>query len=170
MGQGKDPARGLGGTMSAMCVFTPVIVEVAWPVVSALATAALTGAGYKVVGEAANVQTLNEHRVELEVKQNGEFNKSVGEGGEVVLRKGKITLTFKKGADGRLKVCASAAGMSEAELKKVGQDAMNAFLQAYVRERVAVELKKRGFKLEEQRLSDGSIRLKAKKWGKNGTV
>jgi len=150
--------------MSAMCVLTPVIVEMSWPVLSGLATAALTSAGYKLVGEDEALAAQGEHRVELAVKQNCEFADSVGEGEEAVFRKGKVTLFFSKGADGKLNVRAAAEGMKEEELKQEGLRAVNAFLRAYVREKVSAALKKRGFKLEEQHLPDGTIRLKAKRW------
>lgn len=153
--------------MSAFCVFTPVVVDMAWPIVSATIASAMTSLGYQVVSVQIARQETAETTgsVELSVEQSQGFEESLGEQEELAVQKGAVTLVFRKGADGRLKICATGRGMSSEELKAAGAVAMNAFLQAYVREKVTAELGKRGFKLQEERLADGTIRLRAKKWG-----
>ena len=150
-----------------MCVFTPVVVDLAWPVVSATIAAAVTSLGYQVVSahvveEETTAQAQSASTVELTVKQSQGFEESLGEQEQLAVQKGAITLVFRKGADGRLKICATGTGLSDEELKAAGTEAMNAFLQVYVRDKVTAELGKRGFKLQEERLADGSIRLRAK--------
>lgn len=148
--------------MSAYCVFTPVIVDMAWPVLSSAIASAMVNLGYEVVSTANMTQEASS-TVELDVKQSQGFEQTLGELEELAVRKGSLSLVFRKGADGRLKICASGRGLSDDELKAAGTEALNGFLQAYVREKVTSELKKRGFKLEEEKLSDGTIRLQAKR-------
>ena len=148
--------------MSAYCVFTPVIVDMAWPVLSSAIASAMVNLGYEVVLSADMTQEAT-NAVELDVKQSQGFEQTLGEMEELTLQKNSLTLVFRKGADGRLKICASGKGLSDDELKAAGTEALNGFLQAYVREKVTSELTKRGFELQEEKLSDGTIRLQAKK-------
>lgn len=148
--------------MSAYCVFTPVIVDMAWPVLSSAIASAMVNLGYEVVST-ANMPQEASSTVELDVKQSQGFERTLGELEELAVRKDSLSLVFRKGADGRLKICARGMGLSDDELKAAGTEALNGFLQAYVREKVMSELKKRGFKLDEEKLSDGTIRLQAKR-------
>ncbi|MBI5244083.1 MAG: hypothetical protein HY922_10480 [Elusimicrobia bacterium] len=151
--------------MSAVCVFTPVVMEMAWPLVSSIAASALVSLGYQVVQqEAAQEEQEAGSSVDLEVSQSHGFEETLGEEEKLVVQKGEVTLTMKKGAEGKLHICAAGKGISEAELKAAGTEAMNRFLQAYVRKKVGDELKKRGFAFEEETLPGGAIRLRAKKW------
>jgi hypothetical protein len=154
--------------MSCFCVFTPVVVDMAWPVVSATIASAVASLGYQVVSEAVvqeeSVDSRAASTVELTVKQSQGFEESLGEQEQLAVQKGAITLVFRKGADGRLKICATGAGLGDEELKAAGTEAMNAFLQKYVHDKVTAELGKHGFKMQEERLADGTIRLQAKKF------
>jgi hypothetical protein len=102
--------------------------------------------------------------VELTVERSQGFENTLGEEETLALRRGELTLRFRKGADGRLKLCVSGKGLADSELSAAGKEAMDRFLQEYSRQKIAAELKKRGFSLEEERLEDGTIRLKAKRW------
>ena len=151
--------------MSALCVFTPVVVDMAWPVLTSAIASALVNIGYQVVSAEAVAQTdARTGSVELDVKNSQGFEESIGEQEELVVQKNAVTLVFRKGGDGRLKICATGQGVSDEELKAAGTQAMNAFLQAYVHAKVTAELKKRGCQLQEEKLPDGTIRLQAKKW------
>lgn len=152
--------------MSAICVFTPVVVEVAWPVVAGLITSALASMGYAVVK--AKVETDAEEEellrgaVDMPVDQSHGFEDTLGEEEVLTLKRGEITLAFNKGADGRLHVRASGEARSADELTAACKEAVNRFLQFYARQKIIAELKKRGFSLSEETLPDGTIRLKAR--------
>lgn len=150
--------------MSATCVFTPVVVEMAWPALSALLVSSLGTIGYQAVAEGVRGKNEAERSVDIEVPSSSEFAETLGEEEETSFEREGLRLSFKKALDGRLKACASGSGTDD-ELRRAGREAVDAFLQAYVRERVSAELKKRGYALEEERLEDGSIRLKARRWG-----
>lgn len=151
--------------MSAICVFTPVVVEAAWPVVTGLITTALTSLGYAAVKartDTAETESAVDREVDLTVDQSHGFEQTLGEEEEFKLQRGGVTLTFKKGADARLHVCAAGATQSEDELRAAGALALNRFMQVYARQKIVAELKKRGFSLTEETLRDGTVRLKAK--------
>ncbi|MBI4801480.1 MAG: DUF1257 domain-containing protein [Elusimicrobia bacterium] len=151
--------------MSAVCVFTPAVVEVAWPVVFGLITTALTSMGYAVVKaktETDEAEAAVSREVDLSLEQSHGFEQTLGEEEEFKLERGGVTLTFKKGADGRLHVCAAGAVQNEDELRAAGKEALNRFMQVYARQKIVTELKKRGFSLTEETLKDGTVRLKAK--------
>jgi hypothetical protein len=151
--------------MSALCVFTPVVVDMAWPVLSAAIASAVVNLGYQTVSSSSvDASARAAGSVELDVKQSQGFEQTLGELEELTVQKGAVTLVFRNGDDGRLKICASGKGLSDEDLRAAGTEAMNAFLQAYVHEKLTAELARRGFKLQEEKLDDGTIRLQAKKW------
>lgn len=150
--------------MSAICLFTPVVAGAAWPVVASAISSAMVALGYAVVEEDA-VTVQGTHEVQICVERSQGFEQALGEEEELRFERKGIVLALRKGADGRLRVCASGQGQSEEELARAGKEAMDRFLQEFVRKRVELELKKRGFALAEETLPDGTIRLRAKKFG-----
>jgi len=152
--------------MSAICVFTPVVVQLAWPAMSALAVSALTSLGYAVSqeGRASAAADCASRQVELTVERSQGFEDTLGEEEELAFEREGLSLAFRRSADGRLRVCARGEGKSEGELRAAGSEALGRFLQAYACRKVAAELTRRGYSLEEESLPDGSIRLKAKRW------
>ena len=146
------------------CAFVPVVVDMAWPALSSAIASAMANLGYQVaLNQNAADTTLA--AIELDVGNSQGFEASLGESEELMVNKGAVSLAFRRGADGRLKVRASGLGMGAEELKAAAAAAVNGFLQAYVRQRVSSELRKQGFSIREEKLADGSIRLLAKKWG-----
>jgi len=150
--------------MSACCVFTPVVVDMAWPILSSVIASAVTSLGYEMAVGRTEEKTSTTNRIELTVKQSRGFEESLGEQEELTVQRGMVRLTFRKGADGKLKICASGQDLSDEELKAAGTEAMNGVLQAYVREKVTTELKRKGFAVQEEKLPDGTIRLQVKNW------
>lgn len=158
--------------MSAICVFTPMVVELAWPTLAAAITASLSAAGYRAHAtrdrnastDTVSKEHASERTLEFDSVSGQGLAEGMGEEEQLVFQKDGLTLNFRRAPDGRLRVCVSGAGRSDAELEAAGKAAMNAFLQDYVRRRVTAELKKRGYALEEERLPDGAVRLLARKY------
>ncbi|MBI4349583.1 MAG: hypothetical protein HY553_22295 [Elusimicrobia bacterium] len=157
--------------MSAICVFTPMVVELAWPALAAALTASLTAAGYRAHStrerngskERVSKEHVPERTLEFDSVHGEGLAEGMGEEEQLVFQKDGLALNLRRAPDGRLRVCVTGPGRSDAELEAAGRAAMNAFLQDYVRQRVTAELKKRGYSLEEERLPDGTVRLKARK-------
>ncbi|MEW6556992.1 MAG: hypothetical protein AB1349_06525 [Elusimicrobiota bacterium] len=151
--------------MSAVSVLTPVLVNVAWPVITAAVAGALTSIGYNVVRPAARVKGTDDVKksVELELKNASAVGEKLGEEEELVLENGPVTVSFKKDAEGKCKVCVSGRGKSDEELKALGTEISNRIVQTYVHQKITQELKKRGFTMKEEKLADGTIKLSVKK-------
>lgn len=156
--------------MSAICVFTPIVTELAWPALAQAIAASLGAAGYRCVRESAAAAERvlaesdgkAERAVEFDAEAAGELAGGLGDEERLSFEKDGYLLAFRRSPDGGLRVCVSGREASDAELEAVGRKAMNAFLQEHVRRRVESELKKRGYSLDEERLPDGTIRLRAK--------
>ena len=150
-----------------MCVFTPVIIDQAWPVLSSILATVMVSAGYAAATQtiAEVVETAQASRtVALEIPQALGFEENLGDAEELSFSKGSLTLTLRKPARGGLALRASSTELSEHDLAHAAEDALHRFLQEYVRQRVAAELEKRGFSIKEERLPDGGIKTVAKSY------
>lgn len=155
--------------MSAVFIAIPII---AWPYLVASASAVAAAMGYSVrqvkkAEDARREQWAKEtltHEVEWEVTGAKELAASVGEDEEFTMTKEGITLTFRKTALGKCKVCVSGM-MSDIKLREEGERVLNQIKQQVVKQRVGDELKKRGYEtMSEEKLNDGTLRIKVRKW------
>ena len=156
--------------MSAVCIFTPMVVELAWPALAQAIGASLAAAGYRAVAGRANADAKArrvsdgkaERAVEFDTDRAAEVSEGLGVDEELRLEKDGLSFTFRRSPEGRLRVCVTGREASESALEAAAKTAMNAFLQDYVRTKVSAELTKRGYAIEEERLADGTVRLKAR--------
>lgn len=155
--------------MSAVFIAIPII---AWPFLVAGASAAAAAMGYTVKQteklEAARreqwAKETQTREVEWDVTGAKELAASVGEDEEFTMTKQGITLTFRKTALGKCKVCVSGM-ISDAELREEGERVLNQIKQQVVKTRVNEELTKRGYEtMSEEKLNDGTLRIKVRKW------
>ncbi len=103
--------------------------------------------------------------MEWEVRDAKELAATVDEDKEFTLTKEGITLTFRKTALGKCKVCVTGM-MSEEQLKRAGENVLNQIKQQVAKTRVYDELQKRGYDtVSEEQLKDGTLRIKVRKWG-----
>jgi hypothetical protein len=153
--------------MSLFFAVTPVLANVAWPVLSSAIAGTLGSMGYSMVKnrQSLNVAGKTLETVDLDLKNSENLGETLGEEEKLVMEKDGITLTFSKGRDNRCKVHVSGMAKFKDELAKAGQEASNKILQAYVYGKVLAEAKKRGMQLVEEKNEDGKIRLKLRKWG-----
>lgn len=155
--------------MSAVLIAVPII---AWPYLMAGASAVATALGYsihtakKVQSEEAEkkIKEMLTHEVEWEMTGGKDLAASVDEDNEFTLTKEGVTLTFRKTALGKCRVCVSGM-MTEAQLKREGEKVLNQIKQQVVKTRVHEELQKRGYDtVSEEQLKDGTLRIKVRKW------
>jgi alpha-D-ribose 1-methylphosphonate 5-triphosphate synthase subunit PhnG len=84
---------------------------------------------------------------------------------EIVLVKGDIELRVSKDERGRCVVCAKGRGHTKAELKAIAEQFMQKMTQCFVYNRVATELKNKGFQMvNEEVMEDQSIRINVRRW------
>jgi hypothetical protein len=152
--------------MSVLFIVTPVVANMAWPLLASVIAGSLTTTGYNMVKNAQSLDTYTETQngVDLDLKNSEDLNETMGEEEKLVMERDGITLTFSKGADNRCKVHVSGPGKSKEELTRAGQEASNKIVQAYAYNKVMAEAKKRGMQLIEEKSDDGRIRLKFRKW------
>jgi hypothetical protein len=152
--------------MSVFFLVTPVVANMAWPLLASVIAGSLTTTGYNLVKGGQDLEESAESRagVDLDLRNSGDLNETMGEEEELVLKKDGITLTFSKGPDNRCKVHVAGPGKSREELTRAGQEASDKIVQAYAYNKVMAEAKKRGMQLIEERSEDGRIRLKFRKW------
>ena len=153
--------------MSAFFIVTPVLTNIAWPVLSSVIVSALANIGYSAVKGKSRVKTevKEKEEVELDLKNASAIGETLGEEEELVMTKGDITLAFRKDIDGKCKINVCAEGKSREELKKIGTEASNQIIQAYIRQKVLTELKQKGFSVvQEEKDGTGTIKLRVRKW------
>jgi hypothetical protein len=152
--------------MSVFFLVTPVVANMAWPLLASVIAGSLTTTGYNMVKNKQSLETRSESQVgvDLDLKNSEDLSETMGEEEKLVMEKEGITLTFSKGSDNRCKVHVAGHGKTKEELTRAGQEASNKIVQAYAYNKVMAEAKKRGMQLVQEESEDGKIRLKFRKW------
>ena len=157
--------------MSTVIVLTPVVIS-SWPAITAAVAGAATAMGLVVkesvkqavqesVGNVASV----EQQVEVELAESEVLAQNIATDKEIVLTKGDVQLRVQRDARGRCTVCAKGKGHSKAELKQMAEEFTNKMTQCFVYNRVASELKNKGFQVvNEEVMEDEAIRINVRRW------
>ena len=153
--------------MSLFFVVTPVVANMAWPLLASVIAGSLSTTGYNLVKAKQNLCLGAEGMtgVTLDLKNSEDLSETMGEEEKLVMERDGITLTFSKGRDNRCKVHVEGRGKTKEELAQAGQEASNKVIQAYAYTKVMAEAKKRGLQVVQEENEDGRIKLKFRKWG-----
>jgi hypothetical protein len=157
--------------MSAVIILTPIIIA-SWPAIAAAAAGAASAIGLVVGGavkdavkDLAHEKEPAEQSVEIELADSNILAKDLAREKEIVLTKGDIELRVSRDERGRCKVCAKGKGHSRAELKKLAEQFVAKMTQCFIYNRVASELKSRGFQMvNEEVMEDQTIRMHVRRW------
>jgi hypothetical protein len=153
--------------MSTVIILTPVIIA-NWPVITAAVVGAASAMGLVVketVKEEVKAMQTVEDSVEVEVANSEVVAKNMAIDKEMVLVKGDIEIRISKDERGRCKVCAKGKGHTKAELKALAEQFTQKMTQCFVYNRVATELKNKGFQMvNEEVMDDQSIRINVRRW------
>lgn len=153
--------------MSTVIMLTPIIIA-SWPTITAAVVGAASALGLVVketVKEEIKQQQAVEESVEVELSNSEVIAKNLALEKEIVLTKGNIELRVSKDERGRCKVCAKGKGHTKAELKEMAEQFMQKMTQCFVYNRVATELKSKGFQMvNEEVMEDQSIRINVRRW------
>ena len=154
--------------MSTVIVLTPVIIS-SWPAITAAVAGAATAMGLVVkesVKQAVHESVANvEQQVEVELAESEVLAQNIATDKEIVLTKGDVQLRVQRDARGRCTVCAKGKGHSKAELKQMAEEFTNKMTQCFVYNRVAGELKNKGFQVvNEEVMEDEAIRINVRRW------
>ncbi len=156
--------------MSTVVILTPVIIG-SWPVITAAVGAAAVALGLAAKQQVkeeirqSQQQVNAEQTVELELAESEVLAQSMQTNKEIVLTKGGIELRVGRDERGRCKVCVKGKGHSKAELEQLAEQFTQKMTQSFVYNRVASELKNKGFQMvNEEVMDDQSIRIHVRRW------
>jgi hypothetical protein len=153
--------------MSCVCVLTPVVIA-AWPAFSAAVVAAANSLGYVLVDELQKQKTTTDtsnRQVNLEIANSELVTGSLGRDQEIRVTRGNITVIFSRDARGQASVCVSGPGLSDDELRALGQELSQRVVQKYIYQRLMDEMRTRQFTVVEEEVdTNQAIRLKVRHW------
>ena len=157
--------------MSTVVILTPVIIG-SWPVITAAVGAAAAALGLAAkqqvkeeIRQSKQQQVNTEQTVELELAESEVLAQSMQTNKEIVLTKGGIELRVGRDERGRCKVCVKGKGHSKQELEQLAEQFTQKMTQSFVYNRVASELKNKGFQMvNEEVMDDESIRIHVRRW------
>ena len=156
--------------MSTVVILTPVIIG-GWPTITAAVAGAAAALGLAVKESVkeevkqANEQANVEQQVEIALSESEVLAQSMATDKEIVLTKGNVELRVRRDERGRCTVCAKGKGHSKAELKQMAEEFTQKMTQCFVYNRVATELKNKGFQtVNEEIMDDEAIRINVRRW------
>lgn len=158
--------------MSTVIILTPIIIG-GWPTITAAVAGAATALGLALkeavkeeVKQAAQQDAANEEQqVEVALADSEVLAQSMAVDKEIVLTKGNVELRVRRDERGRCTVCAKGKGHSKAELKQMAEEFTQKMTQCFVYNRVATELKNKGFQMvNEEVMDDEAIRINVRRW------
>jgi ABC-type Na+ efflux pump permease subunit len=153
--------------MSTVIVVVPLIIA-NWPVITAAVTAAIGTMGFSIVRGAAQAERASVSgvtRTEIEVEDAEILPDAGSSAEELVVERDGVRAVFSRDARGALKVCMEGAGVSKAELKRIGEELIGRVTQQYVYHRVITELKQRNMAVvDEEVAADRTVKIRVRNW------
>ncbi|MGA2092397.1 MAG: hypothetical protein ABSH16_03180 [Sedimentisphaerales bacterium] len=154
--------------MSAVIILTPVIIA-SWPTIVAAVAGAASALGLMVKEtvkqDLAQQVQATEQTVEVELAHSEIISKNLALEKEIVLTKGDIEIRVGRDERGRCSICVKGKGRTKAELKQIAEEFGQKMTQCFVYNRVATELKNKGFQMvNEEVMDDRSIRINVRRW------
>jgi hypothetical protein len=151
--------------MSTVIVVVPIIIA-NWPVITAAVTAAIGTMGFSIVrgaAEGAYTGVSSVTRTEIEVEDAEILPDAASTAEELVVERDGVRAVFSRDARGALKVCMEGAGVSKAELKRIGEELIGRVTQQYVYHRVITELKQKNMAVvDEEVAADRTVKIRVR--------
>ncbi|HEY7088344.1 MAG TPA: DUF1257 domain-containing protein [Tepidisphaeraceae bacterium] len=149
--------------MGAIIVITPLIIA-GWPAITAAVTAAVGSLGFAVAQEAGTpAEAKTQTRTEVDVEDSEILGQSAGTGEELVIVKEGVRAVFSRDARGALKLCLDGKGMTESQLKKLGEELVGRVTQQYAYHRIVTELRERGMNIvQEEVAADRTVKIRVR--------
>jgi len=146
------------------------VVIAAWPAFSAAVVAAANSLGYVLADESIKQQQQasiqdRARSVNLEIENSELVTDTLGREQEICVTRQNVSVTFSRDARGRASVCVSAPGLTEAEMRVMGEELSQRVVQRYVYQRLMDEMRARQFTVVEEEVdANQAIRLKVRHW------
>ena len=157
--------------MSVVFVVTPIIVG-GWPVITAAAAAAAASLGYRQLestiepqqDETTTTATTEARSVELDIDNVEPLAEGLREDESLNFGDDRIRVTIGRDARGKVTVHADGDASNE-ELQEIGASFVHKLVQQYAYQKVASQLKDRGFSIVDEGVNDEqSIRIRFRKF------
>lgn len=157
--------------MSVIIAVAAPLAIVEWPLLCATAAGIASSLGYCVLKDAKQTEELEiqqkemENSVEISLEKSHILGENLARGSSFILQKDDITTVFKRTTDGGCSVHVSGKNKTDQELRAIGDQLVNKITQQYTYNKVITELKKKGFSVDHEELSqDQTIRIQVSKY------
>ena len=155
--------------MSAVAIIAPIVVS-SWPAISAAVASAAVSMGFSVAREVAQ-QGLNQdlragsNTVTLEVPNCSAVTGTLGRDQRIQLARDGVNVVFARDARGRDSVCVTGEGLTDEQLRAIGEEIAGRTVQHYVLAKLKSEMAGKGMDLVEETVEENqSIRLRVRHW------
>jgi hypothetical protein len=154
--------------MSAVAIITPIVIS-SWPAMSTAVLSAAASMGFTALREtAAEGEARTEggpREVSLELPNSGSVIGGLGRGQRLRIRRDGVVAEFRRDARGQDSVCVTGDGLSDEELRSIGQEIAGRTIQQYVLGRLKEEMSGKGMDLVEETVDENrSVRLRVRHW------
>lgn len=155
--------------MSAVAVFAPIVIA-SWPALGAAVAAAATSLGFSLADQtlasrASPEASSGPHRVDLEIPGSEVVLGTLGRAQRIRVVRDGVTATFARDARGQATICVTGEGLSEEELRAIGEQLGGRLVQHYVLQKLKTELETHGMNLVEETVDEHqAIRLRVRHW------
>lgn len=151
--------------MSCVFIVTPIIIG-GWPVITTAAAAAAASLGYRQLQAEQEVAARQVARggVDVEVDNIETLSEGMRADSSVQFGDGTVTITVARDARGKTTVHVDGVGLSKAELEERGSTFLSRMIQQYAYQKVASELKAKGFGIVEEKVTETqAVRVRFRK-------
>jgi len=155
--------------MSAVAVFAPIVIA-SWPALGAAVAAAAASLGFSLADQSLAAQAESEtgagpRRVDLEIAGSEVVLGTLGRAQQIRVVRDGVTATFARDARGQAAICVTGEGLSEDELRAIGEQLGGRLVQHYVLQKLKAEMESRGMNLVEETVDEHqAIRLRVRHW------
>jgi hypothetical protein len=155
--------------MSAVAIIAPVVVA-SWPAISSAVISAAVSLGFTVANESANAGQNRDLRqgpmtVTLDVPNSNAVTGALGRDQRIRVARDGVVAEFSRDARGRDSVCVTGQGLSEEQLRAIGEELTGRTVQHYVLSKLKTEMAGRGMDLIEETLEENNaVRLRVRHW------
>lgn len=152
--------------MSVCFVVVPLITAAGWPIFAGAAAAVAASMGLRALKSGLRQKVQETRRpVALELENVESLGAAVRDDDSLSFGDGVIRVTVAKDARGKCTVHVSGEGKTDDELRALGSTFLKKVMQQYAYQRVAAELKKKGFTIVQEEVSpQETIRLRFRKF------
>ena len=149
--------------MSAVVVLAPLVIA-SWPVLASAVVAAAAAAGFRIVKEKEVRERVPLRSVQLTMENAEVVADSLSPDQQVSVERDGVRVVFSRDARGGFRTCVEG-DLDQEALRAIGEELSGQVIQQYVYRRLSQELGQGGFtKVEEERTTDGSIRLHVRRY------